>query len=451
MGISVNTPQKKLYADDILLPTDSLPEMQRLLDLLASFCAIFGLTVNLDKTKCMCFCPPKGRGRAPLTLNLTYNGAPLTQVAQLDYLGLTFDCKLGLYRSNEASALAKGRQALFALTAQLRRRRLRTPDFARRLFDLLVDPAFSYGCQIWGPDKFVEALRDPMSVGLQRIPLEFARTFCGLGSSAHRLTLLRELGMFPVFHHWLCLAVRMWNRLKGMDSKRLFRIAFDANVNLALGGCTNCWVGRLLAALAELELAPATIAGLSAADLLALDLDEAALKDRLQTRFLDNWPADLGHPREAPSQGVLAATYARWVGMGPGATPPHLHTSLPYMLRRVLVGFRVGAHSLEVVSGRFRGVARGDRVCQVHTHAEAHPPPVEDLMHFVLECPHYQSIRDAHPRVFANAVHAASAAEQVQAVFRCASQRELAECLQAMMVARTARLEQLELEAGGGQ
>ena len=438
-----------LYADDIMLLADSVHEMQRLLDLLATFCKIFGLTVNLEKTKSMCFCPPQRM--APLLLDLTYNGTPLTQVAQLDYLGLTFDCKQGLYLSNQASALAKGRQAMFALTAQLRRRRLRTPDFARRLFDLLVAPTFSYGCQIWGPDKFVEALCDPMSVGLQRIPLEFARTFCGLGSSAHRMTLLRELGMFPVFHHWLCLAVRLWNRLKGMDGKRLFRIAFEDNLKLALGGCKKCWVGRMLAALAELDLAPATTAGLSAADLLALDLDEAALKDRLQTRFLDNWPADLGQPREAPSQGVLAATYARWVGMGPGATSPHLHTSLPYTLRRVLVGFRVGAHALEVVSGRFRGVAREDRVCKVHTHDEAHSPHVEDLRHFLLECPHYQPIRDAHPRVFANAAHAASANEQVQAVFRCASQWELAECLQAMLAARTARLEQLDLVAGGGQ
>ena len=100
-----------LYADDILLLTDSVHEMQRLLDLLATFCRIFGLAVNLEKTKSMCFCPPQRM--APLLLDLTYNGTPLTQVAQLDYLGLTFDCKQGLYLSNQASALAKGRKAIF--------------------------------------------------------------------------------------------------------------------------------------------------------------------------------------------------------------------------------------------------------------------------------------------------------------------------------------------------
>jgi len=435
-----------LYADDILLLADTPQGMQRLLDHLSTFCTIFGLEVNTTKTKLVCFCPLRGMG--PATVHLTYRGASISQVPHFDYLGLTFHHKQGLYRSNEASALAKGRRALFALTAQLRRRHLRTPDFVRRLFNLLVEPTFSYASQIWGPDIFVKALQDPLAVGLQAIPLAFARTFWGLGSSAHRMTLLRETGLCPAFHHWLCLAVRMWNRIKGMDANRLLRQAFEDNAALARGGCQQCWVARLLAALAKLDVVPAAAAGLPLEDLLALQLDEAEVAEKLRDRFLAAWSGDLGPPRDAPSQGVLAATYTQWVGMLPDASPPHAHTSLPYALRRVLAGFRVGSHSLEIVAGRFKrpSIPRDARVCPVCAHERG---AVEDVRHFVLECPLYQPVRDAHSGVFAAPTETApSPDEQVRAIFNGPQQRELAECLRAMLASRGERLAQLaEAEA----
>ena len=238
--------------------------------------------------------------------------------------------------------------------------------------------------------------------------------------------------------HWVKLAARQWNKLCVLDDSRMLKQAFMCDLQLYLGDCRACWVGRLLPTLCALNvivLPPHP----DAAALLSLRVDEAALVAALQARFDQTW-SNMGgvDPSTAPTQAVTAATYVSWVGMEPGVCAPHLHTSLPFSLRQALLGLRVGSHKLEVHAGRFRGVPRNQRVCCVGDHDQ---PCVEDVAHFLLGCPAYASIRRNYRQIFTwQNDSSLPMADRVRRVFNTPHQYQLASCVHAMLQQRAAVL-----------
>ena len=83
-----------LYADDLILMSDSASGLQKQLDALASFCEQRQLTVNLSKTKVVVF-EKQRSGMCDFRLN----GATVERVDRYKYLGFVFmpprDCTLG--------------------------------------------------------------------------------------------------------------------------------------------------------------------------------------------------------------------------------------------------------------------------------------------------------------------------------------------------------------------
>ena len=62
---------------------------------------------------------------------------------------------------------------------------------------------------------------------------------------------------------------------------------------------------------------------------------------------------------------------------------------------RVLLRFRMGAHSLPVIQGRRTGATRAQRLCLLCDQRA-----VGDERHMVFECPALQSVRDKYAALF---------------------------------------------------
>lgn len=132
------------------------------------------------------------------------------------------------------------------------------------------------------------------------------------------------------------------------------------------------------------------------------------------------------NPRDnAVSEGIERCTHSAWVYMpDPTATildrsnaPPHMKLSLPFTVLQCLARFRLGWHHLQVHVGRFtrgsRRQPRSIRLCpfcscpnspttlsQAVTARTGTADNVEDLLHFMVECPAYDRIRAAYPDLF---------------------------------------------------
>lgn len=73
-----------LYADDTVLLSDSVADLQLELDIFQNYCNIWRLKVNIDKTKVVIF----SKGRANRDVTLMFGGEKLEIAKDFNYLGV---------------------------------------------------------------------------------------------------------------------------------------------------------------------------------------------------------------------------------------------------------------------------------------------------------------------------------------------------------------------------
>jgi hypothetical protein len=407
------------YADDVTLLSYSAAEAQQLLDVLEVFCRLFCMEVNMgpNKTAVVVFRPPGTC--VPRGFRLLYKGQEVRMQQEYTYLGVLLHATKGLLPAAAALA-ASGSRAMHALLAKARKACLTQFDVKTRAFDALVEPVFSYGCQVWGPFAFSSKLRvNPFATKAEKVHAAFLRHMCGAGKGVSLDVLYADLHRLPVMYHWCVLAVRWWGKMSKARVEPTPPLACRAwleDVKLALSGCNRCWSYHVLHAMAVLGLAPA--------DWRAQPFDwvtqqcwaEQQVKEALAALWRGRWPSVITDPRTAPSKGVAMCTYQAWVRpvlptadpFVRASSPPHTRLCLPFSVLRAYAQLRIGWAHLEVEQGRKRRpvVPREQRLCRLCCGEDAplawrqrvlgrtgRAANVEDLKHFLLECPAYDTLR----------------------------------------------------------
>lgn len=409
-----------MYADDVTLIGHSPGAVQQLLDVLDVFCRLFGMEVNLAPTKT---CVVVFRAKtlpAPRGLRLTYRGHLVSVQQQYVYLGTKLHETRGLADAPAALA-ASGSKAMHALLTRCRRTNLTQFDIKGRMFDVLVEPVLSYASHVWGPLALHRTLGiNPFSGKAEQVHAAFLRIMTGVGKSASLDVLYRDLHRLPIMFHWVALAVRWWNRLHrahGAGPECMASYAWVEDVKLALAGCKHCWASHLLTTLARIGLIEAGWRQQPLDWVLQQHWEESVVKHTLAGLFKARWQMDnRPDPRVAPSRGVAMCMHHSWVyPLDPALVefkrdnaPAYTKLCLPFVVLRTLAQLRIGWAHLEVEQGRKRRpqVPRAQRLCRLCSCEDAPlsmrqqvllrtgtSHNVEDLKHFLLECPAYDSIR----------------------------------------------------------
>jgi hypothetical protein len=184
------------------------------------------------------------------------------------------------------------------------------------------------------------------------------------------------------------------------------------------------------------------------AQVLALDITEESVRRAGEEGVRDWWRhagGDHPDPRTAPGEDVWCSTYRQWVQGGAETPTPHLKSFLSFKDKRTLVRLRVSSYPLRVCTGRNEGsgaanatadgrlgtrrIPRDQRTCRVCDNTRV----IEDLKHFLLECPHYGYIRRRHSTVFENRITPAAVLGQPDQV-------KLAQAVRDMLYARGVKL-----------
>ena len=76
-----------LYADDIVIFSETMDGLQKGLDILFEYCKRWKLTINTDKTKIMIF---RTSDSIPRYMKFTFDGKNIEIVSKFVYLGITF-------------------------------------------------------------------------------------------------------------------------------------------------------------------------------------------------------------------------------------------------------------------------------------------------------------------------------------------------------------------------
>ena len=387
-----------LYADDLVLLAETPGDLQRMLDLLLSFCKHNNMVVNIKKSEGVVFnrqfCSYARRGRG---IKVKYNGTELVLKPMFVYLGMLYEEEGGIRKSANRS-LSKGRSAAYAMTRRCHELDIHNVFIKCHLFDSLVKPILMYGCEVWGPSVMAggKCLVDSgFTKELELLHKGFLRQCLGVRKSVPDVVLMSEMRRKPIALSLLKQLLCFWNKIQCRADDDLVKLAMQESYELAKGGVRDCWVGHL-----------AKCVGKFGVDLFGrsdfiLDVNEVldVAQAQWQARMLGNLqPEDgvRGMVRSLSDDvhvGFKTITYFRWFA----DVESDIKTTFWYALNRpeqisTVARFRMGCHWLNIENDRIAKpyTPRSRRLCRCCEMGVR-----EDELH-VLECPLYQDLRCAH-------------------------------------------------------
>ena len=174
-----------LFADDLVLVSQSESGLQAQLHALHAFCTNRGLTVNLAKTKAVVF------NQRTYKANLVLAGQAVEQVDRYIYLGLVMH-QNGTFTCAVESLKSAAQRALFALQARCAELGIVDTQLRCKLYDAVVKPVLSYGCEVWVP-----LVSDTSLEELVRVHLSFLRRILDVPRATAAKHLYAETGRLP--------------------------------------------------------------------------------------------------------------------------------------------------------------------------------------------------------------------------------------------------------------
>jgi hypothetical protein len=219
-----------LYADDLVLISQTKIGLQKMLQALESFCDKWKLEVNIEKTKVMVF---KKRGAISRTERWYYKGQKVEVAPEYRYLGVIFS-RTGSWGKMGESMHNKGKQLwIQLLTLQKNLRLSKQVAYATKLLDMLVLPGILYGAEVWRPSKMKMKL-------IEATHMKFLRGIIALPNSASSVAVKWELGRISLKAYMDQQRIRFWERLWEKDDAFLVRAALQVQQKWALQG-KNSW------------------------------------------------------------------------------------------------------------------------------------------------------------------------------------------------------------------
>ena len=213
-----------LWADDLILFTDSIKRLQKQSDGLFNFCSDNMMIVNETKPKVM-VC-----GSASRDIVVKFNDKVLDVVDQYKYLGnLMNSVKRGnqdVFGANYQYLCNKARQAVFAMFKRLKNIGALPIKIMIFLFQSLIKPVLVYGSDVWGVN--ISATKS-----VDKVFLWYARTILRVKSNACNLITLGECGVLPPSIICHKQALCYYKRLHAMNDNSLVKKVFINLRNLA--------------------------------------------------------------------------------------------------------------------------------------------------------------------------------------------------------------------------
>ena len=215
----------KLWADDLVMVSESKEGLTKMLRDLANFSSENGLKINSDKTKCMIF---NKTGRF-VRCSIKCDDMTINSVREYKYLGFL------VTPSGEVTTGIQDlrSRALFAFT-QLRKKlgdNFRSDvNITIYLFDTLVKPILLYCSDFWGILKISK--RDPCELLPKQnlvdlVHLKFLKQLLGVQTQTSNIGTLLETGRVPLMAYALKNCIKNWNRIAiGDDCNPLTHLSF---------------------------------------------------------------------------------------------------------------------------------------------------------------------------------------------------------------------------------
>ena len=230
-----------LYADDVVLISQSEKGLQHMVSALEKYCNSWGLTINTDKTKIVVF----NKKNILFDTNVKFGQQKILSVDSYKYLGILFP-KNGNLSISKTDLVNRGQKAMFKVSSYFKSC---TPGFntSIHLFDHVVKPVMLYAAELWSCDRISRSksiFNLLMQDTLEKCHLKQLRYSLGVNKKAPKLALYGETGRYPLLVEALVRTVKYYLRLSDLSSEgnELVHNAFLENQHLQ---SKNSWFNNV--------------------------------------------------------------------------------------------------------------------------------------------------------------------------------------------------------------
>ena len=357
-----------LWADDLILFSDSLEGIKKQLDGLFAFCAKNRMIVNELKTKIMVFGNgPKG--------DVSFNGKLLKWVNEYKYLGniinSTKQVNGDIFKENSHYLCNKARGAIFSFFKKTKSFGTLPPKLMVQAYKTLIQPILLYGSDIWGISRH-------MCDAIDKVCLFFIRCILRVKPSTSKLMCFGELGIIPPSVLAKINVLNAHLRLRQMNDNSLESIVLQELYDFVDVGFDNI-VSSVHSIATSYDI-----------DLNSCDYtieSTNALKHIVKTEYTESWCKNVcDNNSSLRLYKLFKNDYA---------LEPYLSCIKIDRHRHALSKFRCSSHFLEVERARHQNVIRPiwERNCPFCPYA------VDDELHLLLFCSKNRENRESFLRI----------------------------------------------------
>ena len=345
------------FADDLLLLAAGIEGLQISMDKLAHYCDIWGLEVNISKTKAMRIRKP-GKKLNPLgTLTLTFKGDAVEWVTSFNYLGVEVTDR-GNLQTVTAPMKAKANRAQFKLSKLVRSLSFNTKIWLHRA---MVDPILLHGAEVWIAQNRASLVRKhgiyrtSGDQGVKPIPGEktkrlFVRTQMGAPRFAPIVGIRGDSGEFPLYLEGLARALKYKNKLNNEEDESLLGLARRTQEDMAEHR-EECWLSTLTAAKQEI----------TRTNLGKTVTDKAEIVEILKSDYKRHWQKTLRANVEYGKKNSRIKWYRKFKKC---IKREKYLNGARSEIQLTMARLRLGGHHLPVETGRWAGIPFTQSKCK---------------------------------------------------------------------------------------
>lgn len=228
-----------LYADDIVLISESPEGMRRQLNALHNFAKDSGLSVNLGKTKIMVFntTPQWVRRLAPF---FVYDQVTVEYTDAYTYLGVLFTGPRFTLRRAAETRLSRAYAALGGLERMCSQVQFQEPRTKLWLFDALVASTMLYGVQVWGPTVTHGSWKS-----MERTLVSMISRMIRAKASIPHAVIQAEVAAPSIEIEALTRSVSFMHNVWDMHRGRYTKLALESSRKLVMHGDASCWYAQM--------------------------------------------------------------------------------------------------------------------------------------------------------------------------------------------------------------
>ena len=354
-----NIPSCILWADDIIIMSESEAGLNKMLKIIDGYCSENELKVNTDKTKCMIF---NKTGRL-IRKRFFLGNVELETVREYKYLGFLITPS-GEIRSGLRDLRDRGMKAFFNLKSVMGTSFSKNVEITLNLVDLLIKPILLYASDFWG------GLKLPKDNPIETIHHMICKQILGVQKQTTNIGVLLELGRVPLHLFALKAAVKNWERIRQSINTHLhlsYRNAINDNL---------IWISNIKK-------------HLETNGMLCFYENLYENKPPFIHKKLFQILSDNFHQEAFFSINTINSKLRTYgILKNKIGIEKYLIQIRNSEVRRNLSKFRLSNHNLNIEKGRYNGIPKELRFCPFC------PKRVETEVHFLIECPLYQNIRD---------------------------------------------------------